>query len=107
MLSYHVYNFILSLLIYIYDMGYSVHQIIIHLFRSINNVSSSDLALLHQVEYFLQLAQANDLVGGLDESSAEELDRLGCVLSVSDVAALDVDHAVSFISKSCSILLHI
>lgn len=53
--------------------------------RRVNDVSSSDLALVHQVVHLLQLAQANDLEWCLDDATAEELNGLGRVLAVTDV----------------------
>lgn len=68
----------------------------------INDVSTSDLALPHQVVHHVQLAQSDDLVWGLDETTAEELNRLCRVGSVSDVGALDGDHSNNRLEDGCS-----
>ena len=48
---------------------------------------------MHQVVYFLELAQTYELVWGVDETTAEEIDGLGGVFAVSDVGTFDRLHA--------------
>ena len=48
---------------------------------------------MHELVHILQFAEADNLERSLDEALAEELDRLGGVLAVPDVRALDGDHA--------------
>jgi hypothetical protein len=62
------------------------------LLRSIYNILPRNRTRLHLIINHLQLRQADDLVRRLDEPAAEEVDRLGRVLAVADVAALDGDH---------------
>lgn len=47
---------------------------------------------MHQVVNLLELGETDDLVRALDEAAAVEVECLGCVLAVADVAALDGDH---------------
>lgn len=47
---------------------------------------------MHQVIDLLQLTEPNDLERRLDDPTTEELNRLGAVLAVTDVAALDRHH---------------
>merc|ERR1712093_858680 len=47
------------------------------LLGGINDVSSGDLAFVHQVVHLLEFTHANRFVWGLDESASEELDGLG------------------------------
>jgi hypothetical protein len=47
---------------------------------------------VHLVVNHLQLRQPDDLVRRLDEAAREEFNRLGAVLAVADIRALDADH---------------
>lgn len=64
-----------------------------HLFGGVNNIAAGNLSLVHQSVDILELAQANGLVRDVDQAPSEEVERLGRVSAVADVAALDVDHA--------------
>jgi hypothetical protein len=55
------------------------------LLRGINNISSGNLAFVHQLIHLVQLAQSAGLVGCNDEPTAEELDCLSRVTSVTNV----------------------
>lgn len=48
---------------------------------------------MHEFVDVGQLAEADDLVRGIDEAASEKVNGLGSVLAVADVAALDGDHA--------------
>ena len=62
------------------------------LFARVQDIPPRNLALVHEVVHALQLGQANDLEGRLDETAAEEVEGLGRVAPVADVGALDGDH---------------
>ena len=72
-----------------------------NLFARVDDIPTGDLALLHELEDFLELAKTDDLVGSLDETSSEEVDGFRGVLSVSNVAALDGDHADDCVEDGC------
>ena len=62
------------------------------LLARVNNVTASDLVLMHQVVDTLQLGKTDDLVRRLDEATLVEVERLRSILTVADVAALDGHH---------------
>lgn len=66
---------------------------LVHLFCRVNDDTAGNLAVVHQSVHLLQLAQANGLEGHGDEAAAEEVERLSSISAVTDVAALDGDHA--------------
>ena len=47
---------------------------------------------MHQVVDLLELGETDGLVRALDQAAAVEVECLGGVLAVADVAALDGDH---------------
>jgi len=55
----------------------------------INNVTTDDSSLFHQIINLLQLAQPDCFEGRFDEAFGEELDRFGRVSAVADVGAFD------------------
>ncbi|KAH6604898.1 hypothetical protein Trco_006605 [Trichoderma cornu-damae] len=59
----------------------------------VDDVATSNLGFVHQSVNFLELAQADGLVRHGDEAPGEEVQGLGGVGAVADVAALDGDHA--------------
>jgi hypothetical protein len=63
-----------------------------HLLRGVNDIAACNLAFVHEVIDHLELGKADSLVRAVDETAAVEVERLGCVLAVADVAALDGDH---------------
>lgn len=63
------------------------------LFAGVDDVSANNLASLHEVKDLAELGQADGLEGDLDEAATEEVESLSRVGSVTDVAALDLDHA--------------
>jgi hypothetical protein len=69
--------------------SYIIHQ---RLPAGVQDVSASDLTLDHLVVDHLQLRKPHNLERRLDEASGEELNRLGAVLAVTDVRALDPHH---------------
>jgi hypothetical protein len=62
------------------------------LLARVQDVSARDLARLHLVVDHLQLRQADDLERRLDEAAREKVNRLGAVLAVANIRALDADH---------------
>jgi hypothetical protein len=63
------------------------------LLLGVQHVSASDLALLHELEHFSELGQANDFERSLDLASSEELNGLCRVFAVADVGTADRDHS--------------
>ena len=59
----------------------------------VNDIATDDGALLHLLEHARQLAQADSLERRVDQAAGEEVQGLLGVLPVTDVAALDGDHA--------------
>jgi len=59
----------------------------------VDDVATGDLASDHEVVDRLELGETDSLDGDSDESLAEELNSLSRVGTVTDVRALDVDHA--------------
>jgi hypothetical protein len=66
--------------------------IIPHLLGGVDDVAACNLALVHEIVHVLELGETDGLVRALDQTTAVELERLGGVLAVADVAALDGDH---------------
>ena len=62
------------------------------LLARVNNVTASDLVLMHQVVDTLQLGKTDNLVRRLDEATLVEVECLRGILTVADVAALDGYH---------------
>ena len=58
----------------------------------VQDVSSGNLEVVHEVVHLLELRQANNLERCLDNAAAEELDGFGAVLAVADVGCPDADH---------------
>jgi hypothetical protein len=63
-----------------------------HLLRGVNDIAACNLAFVHEVVDLLELGKTDSLVRAVDETAAVEVERLGCVLAVAHVAALDGDH---------------
>jgi hypothetical protein len=63
-----------------------------YLLRGVNDIAACNLAFVHEVVNLLELRKTDCLVRAVDETAAVEVERLGCVLAVADVAALDGDH---------------
>ena len=63
------------------------------LFAGVHDIATDNLAGVHELVDLGELAEADNLVGGLDEAAGEKVQGLGSVLAVADVAALDGDHA--------------
>ncbi|KAH3658881.1 hypothetical protein OGATHE_006607 [Ogataea polymorpha] len=63
----------------------------IHLFRSVKDISTQDLALLHLLEDLRQLGKTGNLEWRTDKASGEEVHGLGSVLSVTNIRSLDLD----------------
>lgn len=57
---------------------------------------------MHQVINLLQLGQAHDLIRRLDKATPVEVERLGGVLTVADVAAFDSDHLDDGLEDRCT-----
>ncbi|KAB8294299.1 hypothetical protein EYC80_009720 [Monilinia laxa] len=55
------------------------------LFTGIDNISSNNLTLNHQVINLLQLAQTTDLVWSFDKTASEELNSLSRVLAIANI----------------------
>lgn len=60
--------------------------------RHLEHVPADDLALVHHVVDLGQVLEIDGLEGGADEAAGEEVERLGRVLAVADVGALDAHH---------------
>ena len=65
----------------------------------VQHVSAGNLALVHKVVDHLELRQADDLKGRLDEAAAVEVESFRSVLAVADVGSLDGDHLHSIVSN--------
>jgi hypothetical protein len=63
-----------------------------HLSRGIQDVSSSNLSLVHLVVDHLELRETDDLEGSLDQATGVEVNGLGAVLAVAHVRSLYADH---------------
>ena len=72
------------------------------LLRSINDVSSSDLALVHELVHLVQFAQSARLIWCIDQTTSEELDGLCRVASITDVWTLDCDHLDDRLKDRCT-----
>ncbi len=72
------------------------------LLRCVHDVSTCNLALVHQFVDLLQLAQAAGLEWCLDETTAEELDGFGGVASIADVRTLDGNHLDDRLEDRCA-----
>lgn len=57
---------------------------------------------MHEVVDHLELAEADGLDRGLDETAAEEVQGLGRVLAVADVGSLDGDHLDDRLEDGCA-----
>merc|ERR1712029_371369 len=64
----------------------------LRLLARVQHVPPSNRSLLHLVVHTVQLAQADNLVRRLDQATSVKLNRLGRVLAVAHVAALDGHH---------------
>jgi len=51
------------------------------------------LASLHELEDLVELRETNSLEGNLDETTAEEVDGLSSIGTVTDIRSLDLNHA--------------
>lgn len=67
----------------------------------LQDVSSRDLACMHQLVDFRQLLQVHNLEGRLDHTASEEVNSLITVLSVSDVRGLDAHHFENRLEHWC------
>lgn len=72
-----------------------------HLLRGVNDIAACNLAFVHQIVHLLELGQTDSLVRTVDETTAVEVERLGRVLAVTDVAALDGDHLDDRFENGC------
>ena len=76
-----------------------IHQLLL---GGINDVSTSDSSLVHQVVHLLEFRQTNYLERSLDDTATEELDRLGAVLAVADVRAANSNHLDDRLEDGCA-----
>ena len=63
-----------------------------HLSASINNIPANNLHICHHIIHRLQLTKTDNLVRALDKPTGEEVDSFLGILSVADVAALNLNH---------------
>ena len=73
-----------------------------HLLGGIDDITAGNLAFVHQVVHLLQLREADNLVRRLDQTATVELKRLGGVLAVAHVRALDGDHLDDRLEHGCA-----
>jgi hypothetical protein len=62
------------------------------LFAGVQDISSSDLTLVHLVIHHLELGKADNLEWCLDQATSVEVNGLGGVLAVTNVGTLNPDH---------------
>lgn len=74
----------------------------IPLLGGINNITTSNSTLVHQIINHLQLRKTDNLEGRFNNSTAVELQCLGGIASVSDVGSLDGDHLDDALEDRCA-----
>jgi hypothetical protein len=71
---------------------YEILALCRHLSRCIQDVSSSNLSLVHLVVDHLELRETDNLEGSLDQATGVEVNGLGAVLAVAHIRSLYADH---------------
>ena len=69
--------------------------------RYLQNISSRNLALVHQLVDLWQLFQVHNLEWSMDQAPLEEVKSLCTVRSVTDIAGLDADHPCHRLEDWC------
>jgi len=59
----------------------------------VNDIATGNLASLHELKDVVELRETDSLKGNLDEATAEKVDGLSSIGTVTDVRSLDLDHA--------------